>query len=55
MKYKVLWQRHLDLLAQLVDGDLLVFDDAHHLKLVDAIADGNKFGWNKNPMFKERH
>ena len=34
----------LDLLAQLVDGDLLVLDDAHHLKLVDAVADGNEFG-----------
>ena len=34
----------LDLLAQLIDGDLLVLDDAHHLKLVDAVADGNEFG-----------
>ena len=34
----------LNLFAKFVDGDLLVLDDTHHLKLVDSVTDGNKFG-----------
>ena len=33
-----------DLLAQFVDGDLLVLDNAHHLELIDAIADRHELG-----------
>jgi len=42
----------LDLLAELFDGDLVVLDDAHDLQFVDAVTDGNKFGWKDKIKFK---
>ena len=41
----------LNLFAKFVDGDLLVLDDTHHLKLVDAVTDGNKFGGSPDEAF----
>jgi len=42
----------LNLFAELFDGDLVVLNDAHDLQFVNAVTNGNKFGWKDQIKFK---